>query len=455
MDKKYRFNMLGIEITRRCNKRCAHCLRGDAQDMSMNTEIIDRIFEDTQDVLCIILGSGEALLEPNLISYFVDKLVESQWSTRKIEITTNGTICEPQIIDAFEKFCVWKHGRIACLRISNDPYHDRKEYEKAYAFYRPLVDAANERITKIRPYSMIDLHYVMDEKKQELEDGYTLGLTLSGRATKLEGFIPGKNAVLPYRYSRRIKIIGTEIPCALQISANGNVTFYESDEYEQLDAISIGNILDSSFTELIDSHNAECPVLCSEMALMHRIENSKYATDIEHSQRHFNYILEQIYSRIIELRYHARKQFPHIPAQQIIDNIPFPDIKKLYDMIFAMYKHCPDYTENMITNIKKYTGTHKEQIYMGAMYTAITMHLKDKKISRKYPYWLFGTEKDCLEFLCKKFEELDEYYEINPDEADNNKIFFCEPDENNIVSYSEEFAVDGWLTYDELLAGRF
>lgn len=61
--KKYRFHELNIEITRKCNKRCVHCMRGEAQELTMSKEIIDRIFDDVLDVKRIVFGNGEALLE--------------------------------------------------------------------------------------------------------------------------------------------------------------------------------------------------------------------------------------------------------------------------------------------------------------------------------------------------------------------------------------------------------
>lgn len=46
--KKYVFEGLTIELTRRCNMACRHCLRGDAQNRTISTEIIDKIIADKQ-----------------------------------------------------------------------------------------------------------------------------------------------------------------------------------------------------------------------------------------------------------------------------------------------------------------------------------------------------------------------------------------------------------------------
>ena len=59
--KRYRFSALGIEITRRCNKKCPHCARGSTQNMTMSEEVIDRIINNAESVEHVTIGSGEAL----------------------------------------------------------------------------------------------------------------------------------------------------------------------------------------------------------------------------------------------------------------------------------------------------------------------------------------------------------------------------------------------------------
>ena len=42
---------MNIELTRRCNMACKHCLRGDAQNLTISKEIIDKIFTDTAKII--------------------------------------------------------------------------------------------------------------------------------------------------------------------------------------------------------------------------------------------------------------------------------------------------------------------------------------------------------------------------------------------------------------------
>jgi len=456
--KKYRFNKLAIEITRRCNKKCRHCAYGDAQDMSMNTIIINRIFDEVQDVRHISFGSGEALLEIDRISYFIEKLVDSQWTTSLIEVTTNGTICDSRLVDSFEKFCASGNNKVAIIRISNDIFHDPTEYEQALAFYQPLVSEANSRISPAW-HSMIDVHYVLDEIEKSKDD--PMSLCYSGRAVEFvdnsEEYAIGKNVDVPFCQKHRIKVIGTDIPCELKISANGDVVFGEFVSYDQMDKMLIGNIMEDHLTEIIEQHNDECVVLCSEAELLHFCNRCNHI-NLKYPQNVNAHILEYIYYGILRVRKRAKCLFPHIHAKDIIEGIPFPSDPNAMDIILDIYKHSPYFTENLISNLKKYKRTHKSKNYIDAMCAAVVTYLRDKNIPRKWPYWMFGTDEDVDAFVISKFSDYSEYCEANPDCVDNDKVYLCNPNEYNVIDYSDDVTVNVWSDYAghlDLIKGKF
>ena len=47
---KYYIENLCVEVTRKCNMKCAHCLRGDAQNMDINTCYIDTLLENVSGI---------------------------------------------------------------------------------------------------------------------------------------------------------------------------------------------------------------------------------------------------------------------------------------------------------------------------------------------------------------------------------------------------------------------
>ena len=48
--EKLHFDIFNVELTRRCNLSCEHCLRGEAQDINITSEIIDKAFEQIQGI---------------------------------------------------------------------------------------------------------------------------------------------------------------------------------------------------------------------------------------------------------------------------------------------------------------------------------------------------------------------------------------------------------------------
>lgn len=64
---------LVLEITRRCNMHCAHCLRGEAEDKDMDFAVIDRILELADSVQSVTFTGGEPSLYIPAIRYFFEK----------------------------------------------------------------------------------------------------------------------------------------------------------------------------------------------------------------------------------------------------------------------------------------------------------------------------------------------------------------------------------------------
>ena len=51
-----------LEVTRRCNMCCDHCLRGDAQDLDMQKETVDALLEQVGSIGGVTFSGGEPLL---------------------------------------------------------------------------------------------------------------------------------------------------------------------------------------------------------------------------------------------------------------------------------------------------------------------------------------------------------------------------------------------------------
>lgn len=453
--KRYKFDKLWIQITRRCNKKCAHCFKGEAQNLSISKEIIDKLIRDVEDVSYIIFGSGEVLLEIDLIDYFFQQLKTSTWQTRGIEFTTNGTVCDRRIIDILEAFCLSGEGKMVLIRISNDEFHDAEEYTKAYHFYNALIEEANERIKKDNQTGRIHLTYVLEDNSKPI------GLIYEGNAINYidrnsDKYIHGENVNSPRIDQHRIKIIDDRICCAMNVAANGNLVFDESLSYKNEDATAIGNIMEYNISDIIDHHNDCCLTLCSETELWHacRIKNRSL---LDHRGRSLLEFYKLLCNRIMELRKKATDIYPHIPASDIITSLPFPDLNKTQILLYEIYANCPYKNNDLIDKMIFGTVSHnpplyrhippernfdKTLIYQSALISSVIVYLKGG--GRKYPYELFGDENEILESSAfHKLKDLDIYYKNNPSYAKNDKIFPCNDNAENLgdifdIDYREE-----------------
>lgn len=92
MDYSISINSLILEITRRCNMRCDHCMRGDAQNMDMNFEIIDKVLDSGVRINEVTFTGGEPSLYPEAITYFADSLEKRDQYITFFYVKTNGRV---------------------------------------------------------------------------------------------------------------------------------------------------------------------------------------------------------------------------------------------------------------------------------------------------------------------------------------------------------------------------
>ena len=64
-----------LEITRECNLKCVHCMRGDAQNVTITPEIIDKMLDNINSIEHLTLTGGEPFLHPEMIEYLFDFLL--------------------------------------------------------------------------------------------------------------------------------------------------------------------------------------------------------------------------------------------------------------------------------------------------------------------------------------------------------------------------------------------
>ncbi len=114
-----------IEVTRKCNMACGHCLRGCSQNVDINNQYITDVLEKIDNISSITFTGGEPMLNVPAITHFIKECKRLRITVGYFYIATNGK----EMTDEFMKvildlylFCDWKES--CCVEISNDYYHD-------------------------------------------------------------------------------------------------------------------------------------------------------------------------------------------------------------------------------------------------------------------------------------------------------------------------------------------
>lgn len=106
--------LLALETTRRCNMQCAHCMRGKSQYINLTEELVDEILNNKEIILIdsICFSGGEPTLNPKIIIYTINKIIEENIDVRELVMVTNGQIFDKELVEAFNRFNDYCNQRI-------------------------------------------------------------------------------------------------------------------------------------------------------------------------------------------------------------------------------------------------------------------------------------------------------------------------------------------------------
>ncbi len=93
-----------IELTRKCNMKCAHCLRGDAQDVDIDYKYIDELLDQTEVIGHLSITGGEPTLNLDALEYILNGLCKRGIPLLEFGLITNGLIYSERFIDLI-KWC--------------------------------------------------------------------------------------------------------------------------------------------------------------------------------------------------------------------------------------------------------------------------------------------------------------------------------------------------------------
>lgn len=324
-NEKLNLKKLFIEVTRRYNLKCCHCMKKESQNVNVTPQIIDSLFNQLNQVNTVEITGGEPFLAVNEIRHIIQEIIQNQIKILELIIITNGTVLDKTIttdlnllgnyIEKYRKQIGFKYDRKpVIITISDDKYHPNIDREKAMGFYKRYC---NDNV-------LIEYKYEEDRKREDFDENH---LFYSGRAKNLQNVrysIDGAcHRVLHCMMSigahkGDIPLKGDFIQCSIYLSANGNIGLYCNYSYDDEDRDAMGNILEKPISKMIDCwqwvHPLECYEYWKKIEAQERIINNKNNPDYDSEED--NCIIK--YTEDLEkYRISLHEELPHLTFDEI------------------------------------------------------------------------------------------------------------------------------------------
>ena len=131
---------LTIELTRKCNFSCSHCLRGNAESKDFDINHFNKFIYDNniESISTITLTGGEPLLVPDIISEIAEVIIQRNIDVNNYYIATNGSQFNIDSMRALTKLhSACSDNDTSWIEVSNSIWH---EEDKNFIPYMDLND---------------------------------------------------------------------------------------------------------------------------------------------------------------------------------------------------------------------------------------------------------------------------------------------------------------------------
>jgi len=201
---------LVVEVTRRCNMRCSHCLRGEPQNKAMKHKHLINFLKQVDYISDVTFTGGEPTLPSGIkaIYDFMDVCRMFRVSVGSFYMVTNAKVWRPEIprliVDLYH-FC--DNNEVSGVDISIDQFHDSIALQRS-AFRRRLNDILWAEIGEDMVKDRLEIEY-----ENVLEQGrgrqYNSGAEYNPEPPTIE------------TYNNEIQIMDGEV----YLNCNGNVVW--------------------------------------------------------------------------------------------------------------------------------------------------------------------------------------------------------------------------------------
>lgn len=269
---KIAFNFLAVEITRKCQLQCAHCLRGDAQNINMENGTIATLLNQTSDIEYLGFTGGEPTLNIDGMNFFLDTMIKNDIHLSKLEIVTNGILLSKQFIDLLKRYYAWieksnsPYKAYIMLEVSDDKYHNGVDVKKAVTFYTEQLKKYPKIKIDTRGVADVSLSLKGRAKKLLIREALDsiqkdiYNIRNIKRKTKIEVLTKTKKTFCPSRKFEQVRDNEARILCPIMITAKGDFVPTYISEYVEEDNFKnkICNV-EEDILQGIDRYNLRLP----------------------------------------------------------------------------------------------------------------------------------------------------------------------------------------------------
>jgi organic radical activating enzyme len=126
--KKYHYADVVLEVTRRCNMKCAHCLRGCAQNVDMSQDIVDTFLDSVESIGSLVFTGGEPVINAELIIHIIDRIIDENIPLEYFYMVTNAGVFNEELYHKMiELYAYVENKYLSNVFVSFDKYHDQSE----------------------------------------------------------------------------------------------------------------------------------------------------------------------------------------------------------------------------------------------------------------------------------------------------------------------------------------
>lgn len=125
-----------IEVTRKCNMKCEHCLRGDAEEIHIDNKYITKALENVESIGSLTFTGGEPSLNIDAMQFTLDELKRLDITVSNFYIVLNGRkSCQNEkmlllLLHLYQYQEYECDGIGSMVQISKDEYHSHPKEQK-------------------------------------------------------------------------------------------------------------------------------------------------------------------------------------------------------------------------------------------------------------------------------------------------------------------------------------